>query len=266
MGLSILTRVGYGMIRAERIEKIKSLAKGQEIVTWEELQRCLNGSKATVQRDAAILSNASVLRKTRGGVIFIQEPDANELSNAAREVTNKEAKQRIAAAALQFVQKDSFAMMDSGSTVLELVRQIPPETSLTAITYSLSTAIALDSKPHIDVYFTGGKLRKQFMACHGFFSENMLSQFHAGVCFLGADALSVETGISEHNMYDVRLKQIMMENSAKVILLADHSKFTNNAYIHVAPLDQVDILITDAQLDAATLQEFQKHKVDVIQA
>ena len=102
------------MIRAERIEKIKNLAKRQDIITWEELQRCLNVSKATVQRDADILCNANVLKKTRGGVIFVQEPNSRELSNAAREITNKEAKRQIAAAALEFIHKDSFVMMDSG--------------------------------------------------------------------------------------------------------------------------------------------------------
>lgn len=252
------------MIRAERIETIKSLAKRQDIITWEDLQRCLNVSKATAQRDADILCNAGVLRKTRGGVIFIQEPDCRELSNATREITNIAAKQQIAAAALAYIQKDSFVMMDSGSTVLELVRQIPSDTPLTAITYSLPTAVALDSKPNIEIYFTGGKLRKEFRACHGYFAENMLSQFRASACFLGADAVSMANGISEHNMYDVRLKQIMMENSAKVILLADHSKFINSAFIHVAPLEQVDVLITDAQLDKATLQEMERCKIEVI--
>ena len=58
------------MIRAERIEKMKELAKRQDIITWDELQRCLNVSKATVQRDATLLCNANVLMKTRGGVIF----------------------------------------------------------------------------------------------------------------------------------------------------------------------------------------------------
>ena len=103
------------------------------------------------------------------------------------------------------------------------------------------------------------------MACHGYFAENMLGQFHASVCFLGADAVSVENGISEHKMYDVRLKQIMIENSAKVVLLVDHSKFTNSAFIHVAPLEQVDVLITDADLDRAAMQELSKRKVEVIQ-
>lgn len=253
------------MIRAERIEKMKELAKRQDIITWDELQRCLNVSKATVQRDATILCNANVLMKTRGGVIFNQEADPHELSNAARESTNKESKQRIAAAALQFVQKDSFVMMDSGSTVLELVRQLTADISLTAITYSLSTAVALDNKPNVEIYFAGGKLRKGFRACHGYFAENMLSQFHASVCFLGADAVSITNGISEHNMYDIRLKQIMIENSDKVVLLADHSKFTNSTFIHVAPLDQIDILITDAHLDKASLQEMDAYKIEVIE-
>ena len=58
------------MIRAERIEKIKELARKQDIITWEEIQRCLNVSKATAQRDVEILCNASVLQKTRGGAIY----------------------------------------------------------------------------------------------------------------------------------------------------------------------------------------------------
>lgn len=253
------------MIRAERIEKIKSLAQTQDIVTWEDLQRCLNVSKATAQRDADILCNASILRKTRGGVIFIQEPDARELSNAARESSNQAAKQRIAEAALAFVQRDAFVMMDSGSTVQALVRQIPPDVPLTAITYAFPTAVDLNKKPNIEIYFTGGKLRKEFGSCHGYLAENMLGQFHAGVCFLGADAVSLDSGICQHNMYDVRLKQIMIKNSAKVILLADHSKFSSNAFIHVAPLDQVDVLITDAHFDKATLLEMEKSKIEVIE-
>jgi len=252
------------MIRAKRLEMIKSLAKSQDVITWEELQRYLNVSKATVLRDANILCNTNVLKKIRGGVIAIQEADPRELSNAAREITNKQAKQKIATAALEFLHEDSFVMMDSGSTVLELVRQIPPNTPLTAITYSLDTAVAMDNKPNIDIFLVGGKLRKEFGSCHGYFAENMLSQLHASVCFLGADALSITNGISGYNMYDMRLKQIMIKNSTKVILLADQSKFNNNAFIHVAPLDQVDVLITDAHLNEATLQEMSRCNIKVI--
>lgn len=48
-------------------------------------------------------------------------------------------------------------------------------------------------------------------------------------------------------------------------MLVDHSKFTNSAFIHVAPLEQVDVLITDADLDRAAMQELSKRKVEVIQ-
>lgn len=253
------------MIRAERIEKIKSLAEGQDIVTWEELQDCLNVSKATAQRDANILSEAGIVQKTRGGVIFVQSPYGQELSYEAREITNIAAKRNIASAALRFVQKGACIMMDSGSTVMEVVHQLPADMPLTAITYSLSTAAALDSKPHTEIYFTGGKLRKKFRACHGYFAENMLSQFHANICFLGADSVNLENGVCEHNMYDVRLKQIMIENSDKVILLVDHSKFHNSPFIHVAPIDHVDVIITDAHLDPEIISELEKRKIEVIE-
>lgn len=252
------------MIRAERIEKIKELARKQDIITWEEIQRCLNVSKATAQRDVEILCNASVLQKTRGGAIYIQEPDARELSLAAREITNREEKRRIAAAALEFVEPGSTIMLDSGSTVLELARQIPADIPLTAITYELPTAVMLDSNPNAEIYLLGGKLRRNFEACHGYFAENMLSQFHASVCFLGIDAVNIQNGIGQHNMYDVRIKQIMIENSAKVILLADHSKFTNMVFIHVASLSQIDVIITDSRLDKSILQELDRQGIRVI--
>lgn len=252
------------MIRAERIEKIKELARKQDIITWEEIQHCLNVSKATAQRDVEILCNASVLQKTRGGAIYIQEPDARELSFAARETTNIAEKRRIAAAALEFVEPDATIMLDSGSTVLELARQLPSDIPLTAITYELPTAVVLDGNPNAEVYLLGGKLRKNFEACHGYFAENMLSQFHAGVCFLGIDAVSIDNGIGQHNMYDVRIKQIMIENSAKVILLADHSKFTNKAFIHVASLDQLDVIITDTRLEEDTRRALERQKIQVI--
>lgn len=252
------------MIRAERLKKIKGLAKEQNIVTWEELQNCLGVSKATAQRDIEILCEGNIVEKTRGGVIFVQEPDERELSIAARNSINKEAKHRIAAAALNFVRRDAFIMLDSGSTIEELTRMLPPDIPLTAVTYSFPTASILDTKPNIETYFAGGKLRKKFMACHGYFAENMIGQFHADICFLGADAVNITSGIGGHNMYDVRLKQIMIENSAKTVLLADRSKLSNNAQIYVAPLDKIDVFITDAGPDDDILAEMRNRGVEVI--
>lgn len=89
-------------------------------------------------------------------------------------------------------------------------------------------------------------------------------EMYHSVCFLGIDAVNIHNGIGQHNMYDVRIKQIMIENSAKVILLADHSKFTNMAFIHVAPLSQIDVIITDSRLDKSILQELDRQGIRVI--
>ena len=52
-----------------------------------------------------------------------------------------------------------------------------------------------------------------------------------------------------HNQNDVPLKQSMIENSQKTILLCDHTKFGSYAFMHVAPLEKFDIVITGRELD-----------------
>lgn len=252
------------MIRAQRIEVIKKLGTTRDIITWSELQKILNVSKSTAQRDAEILSDAHVLTKTRGGIVFTHNiPDSGELTIQERENANITEKKRIAKAALPFIKQNSFVMFDSGSTVLELIRFLPDDTTLTAITYSIQSAIALSAIPNIDVYLSGGKIRNGFMSCHGVFAENVLNQFHADVCFLGADSVSA-AGISGHNMYDIKLKQIMIQSSNKVILLADSSKFRKSASMFVADFQDIDILITDKNAPENECQNLKKKGVDVI--
>ena len=73
--------------------------------------------------------------------------------------------------------------------------------------------------------------------------EKMLEEFHATICFLGADGVDVQRGITGYNSLDVPLKQIMIRQSDKVILLCDHSKFESSAYVYIAPMEAVDVVI-----------------------
>ena len=59
----------------------------------------------------------------------------------------------------------------------------------------------------------------------------------------------LQGGIMSHNQNDISLKQSMIENSQQVILLCDHTKFNSYAFMHVAPLEKFDIVITGKELD-----------------
>lgn len=254
------------MLKAERIEIIKELSRENEIISWEKLQTHLNASKATVRRDIDELIRTGMVKKTRGGVIFCNDRNNTEPSNELRLHINPTAKGKIAATAVKLVHDRDFLMMDSGSTVLELVRHLPKSIQLGIVTYALPVALELDDNENADVYLIGGQLRKHFVACHGYLAEQMMSQFHAKICFLGADAVSVEDGISGYNTMDVSLKRIMIERSEKVILLVDHSKFTSKAFMDIAPIDAIDMIITDDETDEKYIESLREKNIEVIVA
>lgn len=251
------------MLKAERLEIIKNLAKENEIVSWEKLHSYLDASKATIRRDIEQLEAEGIARKTRGGVIFPREK-GTEPSNEIRKYHNTDAKERIAEAALAYISDHDFIMLDSGSTVLELAKRIPKDRHIGVVTYYFEAARIISENENAEVFLVGGKVRKGFYTCHGFMAEKMLGEFHASLCFLGADGVDVQRGITGYNSLDVPLKQLMMKQSDKVILLCDHSKFESNAYMYIAKMDQIDVVITDSATSEEYIRSMREIGIEVV--
>lgn len=223
---------------------------GDGIMTLEELAEYLHVSMATVRRDVDELASRGVLQKTRGGVILqAREAASLDPTYAMRLSVNMDEKNRIARAASAYIYEGDNIMFDSGSTVLELAKELPVRNHLGIITYDLYVALELVNKEYVDLLMIGGVFRRQYFGFHGYFAENATRQMYAKVAFIGADAVNLQGGIMSHNQNDVPLKQSMIENSQKTILLCDHTKFGSYAFMHVAPLEKFDIVITGRELD-----------------
>jgi DeoR family fructose operon transcriptional repressor len=74
-------------------------------------------------------------------------------------------------------------------------------------------------------------------------------------------ALSRREGITDLSEADAELKRAMLETGKKVMGLADSSKVGRVAFCRVAPLDSLDVLITDDHADEA---EFEGLKLEVV--
>ena len=205
---------------------------GDGIMTLEELAEYLHVSMATVRRDVDELASRGVLQKTRGGVILqAREAASLDPTYAMRLSVNMDEKNRIARAASAYIYE--------GDNI----------NHLGIITYDLYVALELVNKEYVDLLMIGGVFRRQYFGFHGYFAENAIRQMYAKVAFIGADAVNLQGGIMSHNQNDVPLKQSMIENSQKTILLCDHTKFGSYAFMHVAPLEKFDIVITGRELD-----------------
>ncbi|MCI5481211.1 MAG: DeoR/GlpR family DNA-binding transcription regulator [Lachnospiraceae bacterium] len=251
------------MIRAERFNSIISLSNEMDIVTLEALAKRLGVSVATVRRDVEELAAQGLVEKTRGGIIFCSKKQDSEPSLQLRSHINQEEKRRIAQAAFEYIRPDSFYMFDSGSTVGALIRLIPKNYPISIVTYDLSYINDLNNLECADVFILGGKLRTGQMACHGTFAENYLDQMNAHIAFIGADSVDLQKGIMGFNTNDVNLKQKMINNSDKTILLCDHSKFENRGFISIHGLEGIDLLITDSGTDPEVIERFREAGLNI---
>lgn len=236
------------MIREQRIALILGELKKRGIVSISELTRTTSSSRSTLYRDLCALEEQGLLKTIRGGAVAPSRNTAHEPSFSARQSQFSEEKQRIAQAALDYIQENETVLLDSGTTGYELAKLLASSKHLYIATNDLNSALALSANPDISLVVLGGKLRTSHFALSGLFTEDMIRQIHADTVFLSVDAVDLEAGFMCYNLDEVPSKRLMVQASQKVIVLCDHSKFESVAFVRICALTQVDLVITGQEL------------------
>lgn len=175
-------------------------------------------------------------------------------------------KQKIAKAALKFVNDQDFIILASGTTVYYLAKIISGYEKLTVITSSLSVSIELGKDSFIDVIQLGGNLRKSSVSVIGSLAESELKKFSCNKLFLGIDGIDLDFGLSTSNSTEAHLNKVMIEQSEKVIVLADSTKINKRGFGQICSLDKVDVLITDNDISEKDLSTLEDCGIEVIVA
>ena len=133
-----------------------------------------------------------------------------------------------------------------------------------AITFGLRTAQRLGELLRDDVYMCGGQLHPRTLSVTGYQAEEFVRNYYADKLFISVRAISATEGIMDFSEADARLKQVMLSRSALAVLLVDSSKFSEHAFTSVAPLDQIDVLVTDAAPEGALAAALDSAGVEVV--
>ena len=233
------------MRAAERQIKIQDFIRTQEFIDAAVLASKLGVSESSVRRDLIDLERQGSLRRVRGGAVSLQvQGESRGLGWAANRA--REEKQRIGKAAAALLEEGQTLIMDGGSTVAEVARQILGH-SLQVITNSILIAqIFYDSKS-VELTLTGGYLYPRLGVLLGPICEEMLTRVAADVLVMGTGGIT-EAGLSNTNTLVVGSEHRMIEVSRRVIVVADNSKFGRQAMAHLTPLESVDVIVTDQEL------------------
>jgi DeoR/GlpR family transcriptional regulator of sugar metabolism len=231
----------------ERHLRILELFSSEEFIDSESLCQKLKASESSVRRDLIALERRGSLRRVHGGAVSLQSSESLQESVWQSNRYSAE-KQRIGKATAELVEDGQTVILDGGSTVAEVARQLQGR-SIQIITNSIPIAeIFYDSKT-AEVTLTGGFLYPRLGVLLGPLCEQMLQSVAADVLIMGIGGIT-ETGLSNSNSLIVGSERKMIEVSRRVIVVADHSKFGRSAMVHLATLEQVDLVVSDLELSS----------------
>jgi len=155
----------------------------------------------------------------------------------------------IARKAASLVEPGDVIMVDGGPIAPYLAEELHRKTDITVITNSMDVFDALNPSPGIILISTGGAVRYSSQMLVGPTAEGALKELRSDKLFLMVGGISLDFGLSHTNISEVTIKQAMIHSAREVILLADHTSFSTESIIQVAPLSALNMVITDDALD-----------------
>lgn len=229
------------MIYELRKKAILSSLTSQEVVDVIDIAKELNVSPITIRRDLDRLAAEGLLKRTHGGAT--KNDNYPIISFEGKSIENKEAKKHICQLAATLIEVGDSVFIDCGSTTFGLCQFIR-EKKITVITNSLPVFNALVGS-EVSLNIIGGAYDNKRMAIHGEMAVDHINKYFVNKAFLGVDGISAEYGLTSNSEYESSVTKAMMENSQETILLSDDNKIEKRCYYSFAPLNLLDVLITN---------------------
>jgi DeoR/GlpR family transcriptional regulator of sugar metabolism len=240
-----------------------------DFLKFDELVKKLNVSDATIRRTLVKLEEEGKIIRTHGGARLFYPRQSIYQFNKKSSI-NVEQKIAIGKAAAKIIKSNEVIFLDSGTTVLRVAEaaalRIKSEqlNDLTVITNSIMVAEVLGDL--CKVILLGGQIRLYRKDVFGPLVEKNIKMFRARKAFIGADGLTLEEGLMTTDEYTSKIDEEMINGSKQIILVADSTKFNRLSFVSYAHLKDIDICITDKDIDEQVKNEYEAKGVKIVVA
>ena len=218
-----------------------------------------NVSVSTARRILVRMEAQGLVHRYRGGAI---PAPPKQTKYDMRLEKNAEAKDRIARKAAESVADGSNILLMGGTTIGKMCPYLHDK-SIGVITNSLTVVEQLKDAPNIRLVMLGGIYNRD----EAMFINNVTSAgyriIYADSLFISCRALSADVGYMTDNINAIDFYRLYMKNAGRTVVLADSTKFQSSGIAIFASLNEVDCLITDAQLSEEDANVFAEHGVIV---
>ena len=252
------------LLPAERQQRILEILREELSVRGSRLGELLGVSEMTIRRDLDILERQGVVERTHGGAVFRQERVVGKFHYNSAVQENLREKQRIARRAAAIIEPNDIIFLGEGTTCAQMIRYVDSGMPFTIFTNNLGVISEIEDKTG-DLILLGGAYNHTTRALAGSLTMEMISQVNVTKLFLGVDGFSLNAGLTTPNLEIATVERSMIRHTrGKVIVMADHNKFSLVAEIVITPIKNIDVLITDRKISDDFEQDLRSMNVEVV--
>jgi DeoR family transcriptional regulator, fructose operon transcriptional repressor len=240
------------------------LVRSRRQVTVSELAAAFEVSADTIRRDLDYLHERGLLTRTHGGAVAGDELATWTPPFIRRRDQHADAKERIGRLAASLVTDGETVLINGGTTTLAVAQSLGGRRDLTIVTNHLSLPTALPPDCARDVYVVGGQYRPESLVTIGPLELPGSRGISVDRAIIGVGGVSADGGLSTTILAEGRMMAEMLQAAPRRVVVADSSKFGHNVFAHIAPLSEIDTLVTDAEPDPALASALHKAQVEVL--
>lgn len=248
----------YAVERQQLIERIL-LEEGRAAVV--DLAQRFDVTTETIRRDLGVLEDAGALVRVHGGAVAKDADSTAEPSVVERASRHGAAKSAIAERALSALGSGfhGSVFIDAGTTTAAVAAGLADRLAVVqhrgqhieAVTHSLTIAPTLAATDSVSLTVIGGRIRGVTAAAVGAETVGAIRRLRPDVAFIGTNGLSAEFGLSTPDPDEASVKSAIVRSARRVVVVADASKHDRELLVTFAPLEDIDVLVTDAEPPAA---------------
>lgn len=250
------------MLGPERRQKIMDILRQDNKVYVSQLAKIFNITEETIRRDLEKLEQQNLLRRSYGGAM-LYESTSEDLSFKKRSNINSESKQIIAATAFDLINDGDTIMVDSSTTCQLLLQKLKIHKHLTIITNSVRLMNDLMGS-NFTLISTGGTLRTNSCSLTGAQACHTIKNYCVDFAIISCKGLDIAHGIMESNDSESEIKQHMIKQARRTILLADHTKFNKTAFSYCCDFRHISYLVTDIAPSVEWVKTLADNKVHLL--
>jgi DeoR family glycerol-3-phosphate regulon repressor len=226
-----------------RQNQIVELVHQEGYVTVEALSDRFQVTPQTIRRDISLLQDRTLLRRFHGGVTV--PGSVENFAYSTRQVLCLEEKRRIARLTARQVPDNASLFLNIGTTTEEVARALLGHRGLRVITNNINVANILYSNASFEVIVAGGVVRARDGGIVGEATLDFVRQFKVDVGIIGISGIDADGTLLDYDYREVQVARAIIENSRRVFLVTDHTKFGRNAMVRLASIGEIDALFTD---------------------